>query len=438
VSRVFSFSRGTKDGKLVSSALVEGIIAVMPDSTDNSKTDESTTRATNRTIILFWLWVWCGTSAAGGVWGAFLGWGEGLVSNMVFINAFVGGFFGLIVGVPYACIVAVPIIATLAIMCWRWKLSRFRVVMGGVAGGLTGVVAMLPVFSGRPPLDLPSGTFLLPGWIGMIGGTFAGAVYCSRITSRRDTQRASKQNWRFTLRHLFALVAALATISAAVAYVAAYTKVGRQRNQNIECRHDLEEISDALREYEKEHGCLPPAYVADDNGSPLLSWRVLLEDHAYDYKGKAKMDFSKPWDSPTNRNGVGDHLFQCQAIKEAKPGITHYGAVVGPGTLWQDNGPNGLLESEKRILVVEWPQSDIHWAEPRDITVEELLDWLKSKPGQPDTNHPECLLYVDGSGEVGELCTDSDPETVRRLLVGEAASRPIANKPRDHPASVGK
>jgi hypothetical protein len=69
------------------------------------------------------------------------------------------------------------------------------------------------------------------------------------------------------------------------------------------------------------------------------------------------------------------------------------------------------------ILVVEWPKSDIHWAEPRDVTVEEFLDWFRSKPSRWDSNHTGCILYVDAAGEVGEIPNDADPETVREMLM---------------------
>jgi hypothetical protein len=69
--------------------------------------------------------------------------------------------------------------------------------------------------------------------------------------------------------------------------------------------------------------------------------------------------------------------------------------------------------------VVEWPQSDIHWAEPRDVTVDEFLEWFRPKGGPSGSNHPGSILYVDAGGEVHELPNDSDPDAVRRLLVPE-------------------
>ena len=109
--------------------------------------------------------------------------------------------------------------------------------------------------------------------------------------------------------------------------------------------------------------------------------------------------------------------------------------MVGPDTLWPGKTPGDLKKHPKAILVVEWPKSDIHWAEPRDITVEEFLDWFrtKSRPSRvlglvsaravrPRRFHPGGLLYVDAEGNVGQLPSDTDPETVRKLLAGQASA----------------
>ena len=193
------------------------------------------------------------------------------------------------------------------------------------------------------------------------------------------------------------------------------------------CGNHLRLVSHAVTAYADQYRTFPPANVKDEQGRPLLSWRALAVNLVYNYDFGSRVDFSQPWDSPANLrifDSLDTGYLQCPASKDTQPGITHYVAVTGPGTLWEDQGGTERSESDKRILVIEWPESDIHWAEPRDITLDELIAWLESKP---DPNHPECLLYVDGSGEVGELPIDSDPETVRRLVIGEPPPTPKTN-----------
>ena len=352
----------------------------MPESTDNTKANESATRrARDRTNLQFWLSVWCGTMVAGGASMAMLGWCERLV----------GASFGFFFGVLHSCVVGSPIIAVLSMASWRCQLSRVQVAMGGVAGAVTGGAVMQLMLSAYRLPDLPSGTFVLSGWIGMTGGAVAGAVYYSRIRPRHDTPKAPQGT--FTLRGLFATITVLATISAAVAYVADYAGMRRQHNQRLECRYNLRNLSHELAVYEDVHGVLPPTCVEDEKGHPLLSWRVLALRHSFclHFGTRVDVDLSQPWDSPTNSrilDSLDIRCLQCPSSEITRPGITHYVAVTGPGTLWQE-GRTRRSESDRRILVIEWPDSDIHWTEPRDITVEELLEWLKSKP---DASHPEC------------------------------------------------
>lgn len=44
----------------------------------------------------------------------------------------------------------------------------------------------------------------------------------------------------------------------------------------MQCRSTLTQISLALYQYEQHNGAFPPAYVADQNGVPMHSWRVLI------------------------------------------------------------------------------------------------------------------------------------------------------------------
>lgn len=389
----------------------------MAEPLDNSKADENTSRAGNQARFPFWFPVWGGTVVAGGLFGFLIACGtDGLDT------APLGFLFGLV----YAGFFGALIIANVAFVTWFLWLSRFRVVMGFLAGGLTGVIATLVLASDLSPTMASA---LIPtawaGLLGALGGGLAGGWSHLRAKAQKLYQVAQHNRWRFTLRESFIRVTVVSALLAAYVVIVGLIQSARQNAQKSECRSNLKLIGIHLRNYHDTYDVLPPAYIADENGSPLLSWRVLAADYEYyDLDFKTKLDFSQPWDNQANSRFLSSLitvLWQCPSAEVKKPGTTQYVAVTGPGTLWQGNEPNRLSESDKRILVIEWPDSDIYWAEPRDITANELLEWLKSKP---ETHHPGCLLYVDGSGEVRELRTDSAPKTMRSLLVGEPDTRP--------------
>ena len=201
----------------------------------------------------------------------------------------------------------------------------------------------------------------------------------------------------------------------------------REAGRKEHCANNLKTIWISLAEYENDHGHLP-ANVMDAKGTPLLSWRVLADEHVwYDLDFRSRMDFTLPWNNPKNATFL-EHfdplVFCCPSRRAGKSVKTDYVAVVGPGTVWSSTAsgtPTYMKEmhsagSKPPIVVVEWPESEIHWAEPRDINVDEFLKWFRAVPSR-SSNHRGCILYVDAAGEVGELPVDTDPEIVRKLLM---------------------
>jgi uncharacterized protein DUF1559 len=57
----------------------------------------------------------------------------------------------------------------------------------------------------------------------------------------------------------------------------------------------------AVATYHDTYGTLPPAYIADAEGKPLHSWRVLLLPFLEQRELYEQYDFDEPWDGPNNR-----------------------------------------------------------------------------------------------------------------------------------------
>ena len=144
----------------------------------------------------------------------------------------------------------------------------------------------------------------------------------------------------------------------------------------------LHEISLAMMCYAAEHGALPPAYVADKTGKPLLSWRVLL----LPYVGGAKLDFhmDEPWDSPHNASLIPQmpQVFKSPASL-AGPGNTTYLAVRGPKTLFP--GKDGI-----KLDTLRNPNETVMVLEASDA---KAVVWTKPDDFQPDPKRP-----ADGLG----------------------------------------
>ena len=157
----------------------------------------------------------------------------------------------------------------------------------------------------------------------------------------------------------------------------------REACRQASCTARLKQIVIALQNYEDDHGSLPPAYIADANGKPMHSWRVLilpyLDGGAAVYQ---QYRFDEPWNGPNNKKLATNipQEFRCPTTDEAEPGsplTTHYVAVTGPGTAWP--GPKATRTKDFRdgpantILIAEIANSEISWMEPRDVTLDEAL-----------------------------------------------------------------
>ncbi len=141
------------------------------------------------------------------------------------------------------------------------------------------------------------------------------------------------------------------------------------------CTNNLKQIGLAMHNYVSAQGCLPPAAIADRNGRPLLSWRVLiipyLDEAATVY---ANLHLDEPWDSPHNLAFLEKMptVYACPSDREHPPGMTGYQVIVGPETPFRpdyrpvrfeeitDGTTNTLLVGESRRLVP--------WTRPDDLS----------------------------------------------------------------------
>jgi hypothetical protein len=93
----------------------------------------------------------------------------------------------------------------------------------------------------------------------------------------------------------------------------------------FQCRSNLKSIGLALHLYHDVHGCFPPRCIADDNGTPTHSWRVLIlpflaeansTGRAAIIKAYESYSFDEPWDGPSNRKLVDQipEVYRCPCI----------------------------------------------------------------------------------------------------------------------------
>jgi hypothetical protein len=226
---------------------------------------------------------------------------------------------------------------------------------------------------------------------------------------------------RSVLRRWGCTAVVVAVLFGLLIVVGAECNLQREFDRRISCQNNLRQIAMALQTYYSRNRCFPPAYVVDENGKPMHSWRALLLP--YIECSNIPYDRSRPWDSPKNKvaTSLAILLFRCPSDRSSPNNITNYVAVVGPGTMWDGNRPVRDEESADgadTILLVEIANSDIQWAEPRDLTLDEVLEAIESKSGKGiSSNHPVGICCAKANGEVIVLDRDIDADTLRKMLL---------------------
>jgi prepilin-type processing-associated H-X9-DG protein len=199
----------------------------------------------------------------------------------------------------------------------------------------------------------------------------------------------------------------------------------RPASPQSQCGNNLRQIGLALLSYHQTYGSFPPAFVADANGKPLYSWRVLILPEMDEQPLAKKIRSDEAWDGPNNSQPTqyGLFTFACPSdpqLAGSSCNVTDYVAVVGPHTAWSGAKPRKLSDFKdpsKTILLVEVANAGIHWAEPRDLYVGQMSPGINSKVGQgisSDHSGGAHVLFADGS--VDFLPDTTDPKKLGEML----------------------
>ena len=199
------------------------------------------------------------------------------------------------------------------------------------------------------------------------------------------------------------------------------------------CTNHLKQIALALHNYHDHYGCFPPAYIADENGKPMHSWRVLLLPYLEEEDLYKAYDFNEPWDGPNNRKLLDrcPTIFRCPSERngrERPSSETSYLAVIGPHTMWPgqqcvkfDDVPDGFSHT---IMVVEAADSGIHWLEPRDLHVLQMNPAVNPEHGQGiSSKHTGRANVALVDGAVWILPDTATTENIKALLTRDGGEK---------------
>ncbi len=191
-------------------------------------------------------------------------------------------------------------------------------------------------------------------------------------------------------------------------------QAAREAARRAQCVNNLKQMGIAMHNFHDAYGQLPPWAITDENGTPLLSWRVSILPFIERSDLYERFRLDEPWDSPHNYALLQEMplVYACpsDSNQSLETGLTGYQVLAGQGTLFEP-GNEGIHFGEvfdgtsNTIMVVESTDL-VEWTRPADLD-----------PDQPavGSNHPGGFNTLFGDGSVRFLKDNIDLETLRAL-----------------------
>jgi prepilin-type processing-associated H-X9-DG protein len=211
-------------------------------------------------------------------------------------------------------------------------------------------------------------------------------------------------------------------------------QAAREAARRTQCSNNLKQIALAFHNYHDTYKTFPPAYIPDEDGKPMHSWRVLILPFLGHNDLYQRYNFDQPWDSPSNMavTNAPIPVYRCPSDPgSGVPNETNYMVITGPTTVFDGDKAcsirNILDGTSNTIMVVETFGTGVSWAQPNDLDAS-TITFPDGAPGpnSPGSRHPGGLQAAMCDGAVHFLSDSMPPQTFNALLT-KAGAEQISN-----------
>ncbi|MEZ6138653.1 MAG: DUF1559 domain-containing protein [Pirellulaceae bacterium] len=168
--------------------------------------------------------------------------------------------------------------------------------------------------------------------------------------------------------------------------------------------NNLKQLGLALHNFASAYRSFPATAGLDDDGEPMISWRVAILPFIEEAELYQKFNLDEPWDSEHNLALLEEmpDVFKHPSRK-TKPGYTVYQAPVSDVTLLRLKEPTGFQDitdgTSNTIMLLE-------------TTSDRAVPWTAPQDYELDMDKPSADLFVDGISQFlfgdGSVHTISD------------------------------
>ncbi len=218
--------------------------------------------------------------------------------------------------------------------------------------------------------------------------------------------------------------ASVATAGVLVALLLPAVQAAREAARRTQAANNLKQIGLACHNYHAAYNKWPENIV-DDDGEPLLSWRVQILPFIEQQALYEQFRLDEPWDSEHNLK-LSETVLAVFTDPSAitLPGYTVFQACIGEGLAFHPDGDNAIRDmtdgTSNTIMVVETDASNaVPWAAPDDVEID-LDGDPRSIMGHAHAGGCQVLF---GDGSVRFISHAVDKDLFKALLTRSGGER---------------
>ncbi len=161
----------------------------------------------------------------------------------------------------------------------------------------------------------------------------------------------------------------------------------------------------------------------------MHSWRVLILPFLGQQELYNAYDFAEPWDGLKNRKLAGKigNIYLRSGLDSDQIHTTSFVAVVGPQTMWHGSQPMSRGDlgdgAQNTLLVVEVPDGQFLWMEPRDLEFGSMSFGINDGSGCGLGSRLGGARVVSADGTFHTLPDDFDPNKLKAMLTANGGER---------------
>jgi hypothetical protein len=243
------------------------------------------------------------------------------------------------------------------------------------------------------------------------------------IRPARMSLQKHPEGLMLTLSESYPTLMSPGSIPVAAALLLPAVDAARKAAQRVASTNNLKQIALAVHMYHTTHGKLP-ADIVDEEGKPLLSWRVQLLPYLEQQALYDAMKLDEPWDSEHNIKFAETIIATYQSPGyENTTGKTYYQAIKnGNGMIvTPTKGDDGKVtrglsfadvkDGMSNTAMVAEVAEPVVWSKPADFVPDEK-DAFKGLSSLRDG----VILMAFGDGSVQAVSDSIDPETLKAIF----------------------